>query len=206
MACAVVAYQAEQNKSPLLWQCGAHTICSDFKQLYYNEKGEIFHLSYSTLLQLASGGNKKAIANSKWHAWLTEEEAAVVIGYVQEMGNHGFPLSHQWLKNHVDEICQAHLGSEFPEGGVGVNWTYHFVERSSEQLKVLCSCPLKSKCGKAVNPLTNEAWWSLLSKTLEKSCIKQQNTYGVDEMDFQPAGREQEYVIGSQKTGLQYQQ
>ncbi|KIN94803.1 hypothetical protein M404DRAFT_85150, partial [Pisolithus tinctorius Marx 270] len=71
----------------------------------------------------------------------------IVINYIQEMGNHGFPLSHHQLKNHVDKICQAHLGSEFPEAGIGINWTHCFVERHSEQLKVSCSCPLESKCG-----------------------------------------------------------
>jgi hypothetical protein len=122
------------------------------------------------------------------------------------MGNHGFLLSHCRLKNHVDEICRAHLGSEFPEGSVGVNWTHCFVEKHSEQLKISRSRPLESKRGQAVNQSTNEAWWSLLSETVKKFDIKQHNTYGVDEMGCQPAGGEREYVIGAWKTGPQYQQ
>ncbi|KAI6149854.1 hypothetical protein BKA82DRAFT_3976860 [Pisolithus tinctorius] len=105
MAHAVVAYQAEQKKNHFLWQHGARTICADFEQLYYNEKGKKIHLSYSTLLRLASGGKRKAVSNAEQHAWLTEEETAIVIDCIQEMGNCGFPLSHCWLKNHVDEIC-----------------------------------------------------------------------------------------------------
>ncbi|KIO07658.1 hypothetical protein M404DRAFT_103207, partial [Pisolithus tinctorius Marx 270] len=42
--------------------------------------------------------------------------------------------------------------------------------------------------------------------TLEKFDIEQHNIYGVDEMGCQPAGGEQEYVIGAWKTGPQYQQ
>ncbi|KIJ59141.1 hypothetical protein HYDPIDRAFT_72144, partial [Hydnomerulius pinastri MD-312] len=113
---------------------GARAICADFEQLYYNEKGKKIHLSHSTLLRLASGGKTKAVTNAEWHAWLTEEETAIVIDYIQEVGNRGFPLSHRRLKNHVDEICRARLGSKFPGDGVGVNWTHRFVEKHSAQL------------------------------------------------------------------------
>ncbi|KIJ15704.1 hypothetical protein PAXINDRAFT_162817 [Paxillus involutus ATCC 200175] len=98
------------------------------------------------------------------------------------MGDRGFPLSHRQLKEHVDEICHA----------------YH--------INVSRSRALETKCGRAVNLTTNEAWWNLLKDTITKYNIKQHNTYGVDEMDCQPSGGEREHVFGRQKKTPQYQQ
>ncbi|KAG2342821.1 hypothetical protein BDR05DRAFT_885338, partial [Suillus weaverae] len=102
---------------------GAQTICSDFQQLYYNETGKSVKLSHSTLIRLAAGGMSKAQSNTRL-TWLTDEETDIVIHYIIEMGNHGFPLSYWRLKEHVDEICHAWLGSFFLEKGVGINWTH----------------------------------------------------------------------------------
>ncbi|KAG1760555.1 hypothetical protein EDD22DRAFT_759753, partial [Suillus occidentalis] len=64
---------------------------------------------------------------------------------------------------------------------VGINWTHRFIEKHSDCIKVSCIRPLESKRGRAVNPATNEAWWTILQETLMKYNIKQHNTYGVDE-------------------------
>lgn len=104
------------------------------------------------------------------------------------MGNCGFLLSHRRLKEHVDEICRARLGSSFPEKGVGINWTHRFIKKHSDRIKVSRARPLESKRGRAVNPATNEAWWTILQETLTKYNIKQHNTYGVDEAGCQPSG------------------
>lgn len=42
-------------------------------------------------------------------------------------------MSHRHLKEHVDAILRARLGSDFPAEGVGKNWTS--LEKHSEQLK-----------------------------------------------------------------------
>lgn len=65
-----------------------------------------------------------------------KEEEWVLIDFIGEIGNHGFPLSHRRLKEHVDEILRARLGTDFPKGGVGVNWTTCFVEKHSNEIKV----------------------------------------------------------------------
>src|ERR1700728_4676871 len=78
--------------------------------------------------------------------------------------HQGFPLSHRWLKEHVDCICQACLGDLFPDGGVGKNWTNCFVEKHSEAIKMSWSQPLEMKRGQAVNPFTN---YELLGDTVK---------------------------------------
>ncbi|RDX48266.1 hypothetical protein OH76DRAFT_1331312, partial [Lentinus brumalis] len=47
----------------------------------------------------------------------------------------GFPHNHRHLKEHVDKICKAHLGDQFPADSVGGDWTHQFVEWHSERLK-----------------------------------------------------------------------
>ncbi|KAI6138985.1 hypothetical protein BKA82DRAFT_30362 [Pisolithus tinctorius] len=205
MAWAVHAYQIELAKGPLQQKQGAHTICTDFEQIYYNEYGKQIKLSHSTLIRLADGGISKSQSNAQ-HSWLTDQEVNVALNYIIEMGDHGFPLSHHRLKEHVDEICHARLGAQFPATGVGINWTHHFAEKHSNQIKMSCACPLKTKHGHVVNPTTNEAWWSLLKETISKYNVKQHNTYGVDKMGCQPQGGEQEHVFGRKKKGPQYQQ
>ncbi|TFK41573.1 hypothetical protein BDQ12DRAFT_599493, partial [Crucibulum laeve] len=96
------------------------------------------------------------------------------------MEDRGFPLSHCRLKEHVDEICHAQLGSLFPETGVGQNWTHRFAVKHSNQIKISRSRPLEEKRGCAVNPNTNAAWWKILDDTIKKYQITCENTYGVD--------------------------
>ncbi|KIK53093.1 hypothetical protein GYMLUDRAFT_179388, partial [Collybiopsis luxurians FD-317 M1] len=69
----------------------------------------------------------------------------VVIQYLLEMAAWGFPLTEQRLKAIVDDICWAHLGSQFPAEGVGKNWTRRFLERYNTHLKTFWAAPLDSK-------------------------------------------------------------
>jgi len=123
------------------------------------------------------------------------------------MAHRGFPLSHQWLKEHVDDICSARLGTSFPVKGVGLNWTYRFSKKYSERIKIACSRPLEDKRGRATNPHNNEAWWKLLGDTVTKYKIKEENTYASDEVGIQAqGGGEREYVFGPRTKAAPYQQ
>ncbi|KAF9492908.1 hypothetical protein BDN71DRAFT_1396007 [Pleurotus eryngii] len=86
----------------------------------------ITSLSASTLGRLVNGGVSQSVSNAS-RGWLTKTEEDIVVKFVIEMANHGFPLSHARLKDHVDCICRARLGDEFPKEGVGVNWTERFI-------------------------------------------------------------------------------
>jgi hypothetical protein len=87
---------------------------------------------------LAAGGKTRAQSNAEG-CWLLDAEADVVITFIGEIANQSFPLSHRQLKEHVDSICRACLGDLFPVGGVGKNWTDHFMEKHSEAIKMLWS-------------------------------------------------------------------
>ena len=83
---------------------GAHTICKDFEGLNKQAMGKNIKLSYSTLMRLTTGGKTRAQSNAKG-CWLSDAEVDVVITFIGEIGNWGFPLSHRWLKGYVDSIC-----------------------------------------------------------------------------------------------------
>lgn len=204
MARAISAYQTELRKPRWKPHKSARTICKDFETLYLQETGKLVHLSHSTLTRLASGGRSRAEADAR-KSWLTQEEIDVVSDYIIETANRGFPLSHRRLKEHVNEICRARLGSSFPVTGVGKNWTQRFVERHSSRLKTSWSHPLETKRGRAVNPNTNAAYFDLLADVKHKFDIEVDCTYGVDEVGCQASGGENERVIGGRNPGPQYQ-
>jgi hypothetical protein len=162
-------------------------------------------LSFSTLTRLAAGGKTKAESNAE-KCWLPDVEVEIVIAFIGEIGNRGFPLSHGRLKEHVDSICKARLGDLFPVSGVGKNWTDRFVEKHSEAIKMSWSQPLETKRGRAVNPFTKKAFYELLGDTVKKYDITEDRTWGVDEIGIQGSMGMPERVMGAHKLGPQYQQ
>ena len=68
------------------------------------------------------------------------------------------------------------------------------------------SRPLETKCGRAVNPFTKEAFYELLGDTVRKYDITEDRTWGVDEIRIQGSMKMPERLMGAQKLGPQYQQ
>ena len=97
---AIKAYKAELAKPN---GKGARTVAKDFVNLYKLKTVMNIKLSYCTLIRGADGGRSRAEANAA-QSWLTDDKMEVIIKYIGEVGNWGFPLSHCRLKEHVDEI------------------------------------------------------------------------------------------------------
>jgi hypothetical protein len=205
MSRAVSAYLAELEK-PYRSRRGLRTICKDFEQLYFEEMGVRIPLSFSTLSRLASGGRNREEANEH-RRWLTSIEEDIIVTFTIEMGARGFPLSHRRLKEHVDRIACARLGSKFPTQGVGKNWTARFMLRVSDRVKMADSRPLEDKRGRAVNPHANTHYWGELDRSFQKYKFKQEASFGSDEIGVLARGSDRERVITSRKKkGPQYQQ
>jgi hypothetical protein len=174
--------------------------------IHFTETGKHIKLCHMTLKCLSDGGMSRERANAE-RAWLLDSEVDIVIDFVVEMAHRGFPLSHKRLKEHVDSICSARLGAEFPAKGVGLNWTYRFSQKYAERIKISRSRPLEDKRGRAVNPHTNKAWWKLLGETIDKYNITPCNIYGTDEVGIQTqGGGEREHVFGPRTKAAPYQQ
>jgi len=199
MSHAVKAYNLKLKK-PYHQQHGLHRVCLDFKKLNYEVTGTYIKLSHTTLRRLADGGRTPSEAHAD-QAWLTDAKTDVVINFIIEMADCGFPLSHRRLKEHVDILCHSRLGHAFLEKGVGINWTYRFAMKHRDHLKLSDSHPLEDKCGRAVNPHTNKAWFDLLEETICKYDIQPEDTYGTDEVGIQSCGTEHRRVFGARCQG-----
>ncbi|KAF8185617.1 hypothetical protein K438DRAFT_1524789, partial [Mycena galopus ATCC 62051] len=202
-------------------------ICEMVEQQYTDATGRSIKLSSSTLNRLANGRLTQSASNAA-KSWLMEEETEIVICYAIEVVSRGFPLTHARLKDCVDSICRARMGDEFPAAGVGINWTQRFCEKYSDRLRTYWSAVLDNKRGRAVNPITNKAYFDLLEEVLagERDYefdqalgdssgppegflavpIKPENIYSSDESGFFPAGNVRQRVIGPKGKQTQHQQ
>ncbi|KAI6023059.1 hypothetical protein BKA83DRAFT_4003365, partial [Pisolithus microcarpus] len=91
----------------------------------------------------------------------------------------------------------ARLGSDFPEEGVGTNWTSCFLQWHHGCLSTYWSSSLDSKCGQAVNENTHKAWCTLLKHTLDENHIEEDCIWAADETGFQPGVGQKQWVIAS---------
>jgi hypothetical protein len=116
------------------------------------------------------------------------------------MASQGWPESHRRIKEHIDQIAQARLGTQkFPSTRVGMNWTAQFMLRHSDQIKMADSRPLEDKRGRAVNLTANAHYWKLLEGSVNKYKIRPATTFGVDEVGVQARGNEHEHVATKRK-------
>jgi hypothetical protein len=203
---AVEAYRDELAKPAGVKWRSACKIAGDFMSLYKQETRQDITLDNSYLCQHADKGTCTWSEANAAKSWLTKEEVEVVIEYVIECGDWGFPLSHRRLQEHVNEILQVQLGDKFPEGGVGKKWTNQLIEKHSCCLKTPWSTPLESKHGHAVNENTSNAFYNLLDGLIKKYHLIPKNMYGTDKVRTNPVNGERECVIGWKSSGPQYQQ
>lgn len=202
---AAAAYLAEQSKLDPRTRKSVRTVAQDFMQIHLEATGQQIKISHETVRRRAAGRLSRTQA-SQTREWLLPNEVEIVIRHILKSADQGFPLSHRRLKEDVDRIVRARMGADFPEEGVGKNWTRRFVEKHDDQIKTAWSTPLETKRAKGANPVANEAWWKLLKEVLEKYDIKTFNTYAIDEVGCQPYGVERERVIGGNTAGPHYQQ
>lgn len=210
MARAVVLYQQEQSKPDAQPKGGLRKICREVEKEYFLEKGQKIALNHNTLRNLANGGRMRSQTNAE-KGWLTKEEVDQVIQYTVEIAEWGHPFSHRRLKEHVDAILHARLGTKFPETGVGSQWTHRFIEKYSERLHVYTSRPLDTARGQAVNEHANKLYFDMVEDIQLRgdsgNPVADECTYAMDEIGFSPNGDEgHERVIAAPGKKLQYQQ
>lgn len=150
---AINVYKNEQDKPKeerrSLWR-----IYTDVKDWFTKHKKHIV-ISHDTVSRRLKGGQSCHLFNMETKAWLKPEEEDMVILYCLDLASRAFPLNHKTLKIYVDTILRAQLRDDFPEGGVGINWTNHFIERHSSRLGRYWSSSHESARGRAVNETTN---------------------------------------------------
>ena len=58
-----------------------------------------------------------------------------MLDFILELASRGWPLNKQRTREHVNKICLAKLGAEFPEDGVGEHWVDHFLGRHRDLIQ-----------------------------------------------------------------------
>ena len=88
---------------------------------------------------------------------------------------------------------------------MGTNWPECFCITHAKELRAYWSRSLEEKRGKAVNPTTNAAWWSLYTSEVEKYGITAETLYTCDETGLSTGQGTQEHVIGGVGKKTQHQ-
>ncbi|KAJ7593196.1 hypothetical protein C8J56DRAFT_720203, partial [Mycena floridula] len=125
---AVALYKSEHSHSHNVNPKSYQKCCNQITEDHRRETGKVIKLSHATLRRHVKGGISLSASNAS-RGWLLQPEVEIIINYSIEMASRNFPLNHERLKRIVDQICRARLGDEFPEAGVGKNWTDRFVEK-----------------------------------------------------------------------------
>ncbi|KAF5346191.1 hypothetical protein D9756_011122 [Leucocoprinus leucothites] len=208
-AVALYNHQLEKEKKDRLGLC---KVCSAVEKDFFHTKGIHVHINHNTLCSLVNGEQLKMDSNAS-RSWLSDAEADEVIKYVVGLAEMGFPLDHRWLKEHVDEIARSRWQSRFPDGGVGKNWTYRFIEKYSDQLHMYKGRALDTQRGQAGNPATHKQYFDLVEEVQltgdNGAPIAPECTWAMDESGFQANGNEGiggRNVIGPIGKKVQYQQ
>ncbi|KAJ7196556.1 hypothetical protein GGX14DRAFT_337935, partial [Mycena pura] len=105
MARAVAQYHAEKARilAPKERRKGLRQICKEVEKDFYDATKRSIELSFATLGRLVNGGQTQSVSNAA-KGWLLEEEEKIVVGYALELASRGFPLTHERLKDCVDDI------------------------------------------------------------------------------------------------------
>ena len=117
---------------------------------------------------------------------LTDREEISIVDYAIDLARRGFPFSHDRVREHINEILEAHHGAQF--SGIGKRWLSRFLTRHSDQLQAVWSHALDHSRARAVNPTTHHMFFDILEATIK----------GEGDSDIIPG----ELIYGADETGL----
>lgn len=178
---------------------GARKICAEVEIEYKNKTGKYIPLSHATITRHANGGKPMAEFNAE-KCLLSKDEEEVILGFIQETANRGFPLSHRRLREHANSIIKARNPSF---EGVGECWTDRFVLTHSKRIQTIWSTSLEGSRARSANPANNKEWFDLLAthlKDVDPDCI-----WAADETGIQTGTAVKERVIGTKGKTTQHQ-
>lgn len=178
-------------------------VCEEITRAHYEKTGRLIELSTSTLQRLVKGGTPKSKSNAQ-KSWLKEEESELLVSFIIDLAERGFPLKVKEIKRHAEDILQARLGDAFPSTGLGKHWAERFICKHSDRLKKYLSRGLDKRRARSVNATTHDAWFSILGKTIQDYNIEPDCTYGSDEVGFLLRSLDRCNVVGPVKQKFQY--
>jgi len=130
-------------------------------------------------LQGTINGRPTKLESCAKRGLLTAEEEEVLVRYLLEAAQQGFPDTRRQLLLHVSEIVQL----KAPEWTIEVNknWSDNFLHRHHDHLARYWLTSLTTVCGGAANRDTVDAWFNLLEEMVQQYNICPETLFNMDE-------------------------
>ena len=189
---AVDAYRREQAVHPHL-QKGARTIAKDLG----------IESQWRSIINRFNGGQSIQEAHEEQQK-LTSPEEAVIVSFLQESADRGFPMSLRSIEQYANLVRTNRLGPKCEL--VGSSWVERFLDRHRDVLQTHWGKPLDTQRARALNPDTTKQWFDLVEEFIIKAEISPENIYGMDESGFPPSDQGVSRVVGGQGTKTQHRQ
>ena len=152
-----------------------------------------FGVNQETLHQRIAGRESRKEASNHM-SWFTPEEDQVLIKFLIEITEHGFPDTKQYLRECVNTLLRAKKGD--PTFSIGVNWVDRWLGCHKDQLQKYWNTSLDSTCAKALNPTTIADYFSKLQKVLTEHSIDPDCLWSMDETGLQFNHTPKKHMIG----------
>lgn len=135
---------------------------------------------------------------------VTPAEELVLVDFVKESADRGFPLSRSALKEYADAILEEKHGNA--DHAVHPTWVSRFLARHHEDLQTHWSWPLDTQRARGLNPVAVAAWFELIKKEIIEMDIDPRDIYGMDESGFPTGNLARQLVIGARGTKTRHAQ
>jgi hypothetical protein len=152
-----------------------------------------FGVNWETLCQCVEGRKTRKEANSNM-SWFTPEEDQVIIKFLIQIAENGFPDTKQYLRECVNTLIRAKQGDL--TFSVGVNWVDHWLGCHKDQLQKYWNTSLNSTRANALNPTTVSNYFLTLYKVLTEHDIAPNCLWSMDETGLQFNHTPKKWVIG----------
>ena len=160
-------------------------------------------ISKSTLQRRTKGGQSIQEFNvSKQKLTCAEEQ--VLVDFILESANRGFPLDHKAIRHHANAIRESRLGEDCEKCKRA--WVTRFLNRHRDTLQTHWSKSLDTQRAKCLNPEAVESWFKIVKTFITDKGVLPTHLYAMDESGFPPALQGTCRVVGARGTKIQHQQ
>jgi hypothetical protein len=188
---AVEAYRAELKKTGP--QKGVRTIAKEHD----------IEKCYKTILNRYNNMRSTQDAHEDQQK-LTAAEEAVVVDFLEQSADRGFPQSRHNITQYANLIRNNRLGEDCEK--IGDTWVGRFLQRHYDKLQMHWSKPLDTQRAQSMNPEAKKRWFELLKEFVVNVGIRPETLYGMDETGCPPSDQGTERVCGSRGTKTQHKQ
>jgi hypothetical protein len=124
--------------------------------------------SYKTIINRYNNGRSIQEAHEDQQKLTTAEEA-VLIDFLQQSADRGFPQSHHNITQYANLIHKNRLGEDCEK--LGDTWVTRFLNRHRDILQMHWSWPLDTQWAESMNPEAKKRWFELLQEFVVEAGI-----------------------------------